>query len=709
MTLSTIFLKTFKLSALATALTLAGCGGGGGNDTVQPPADSGTGNTNNPTTGSDGTAQAYKFFVTQSKSELRTGSDTLTLGIRVTDASGGIKANVPVSLQLLDNGTNFGLSFDKSSQLVTDANGYVEVNLLQSDIGLVSKLDHTATVKVTVTNGSVKSEETLTIPVTGTTIKDVISSRAALAADDTATVTGTLVDGGSKPIANTKVELLNESVPLATPQIVTTDSAGRFSFTVSQSLLGQANNDTYNLSVQVKGVDKNNNPIRSSPISFTQLTRIAPNLVNLRVTDATGTLLNNNEILVGSNATLEISTPNIADGQTVYLSTNKGTLTGSNGSGTRVTGVVQGGKVRFNINSNVPNTAQLTLEQNGVTLRQFMISFISQDVQKLLLQVENTTATTNGQTNVVATVKDSRDIPIKNAIVEFSIISDASGGSLNTAVVRTDENGQAITGYFAGGIATANNGVKIGATVKAVSFNGRELAIAMPKTAQATLTVQSQSTFIGYAFADKIISSTDHIYYIQNGSIFVNNNIGQPAANQDVSISVIPHQFYRGEYYVAKDMDNKLFWAIRSLDANNNVLGKITCDNEDSNFNGILDSGEDSDKNGKLDPINPITVLSANGQVAINGQTMRTDSTGKLDFSIRYGKEYANWMTATIKVTTLVNGSEYVSYRNVSLPTLVDDVVLSETNAQRPNWESPFGLIFNGYDATRSSKYKYCQ
>ena len=51
MAISTNLIKSFQLSALTTALALAGCGGGGGNDTIQPakPGQS-NGGTTTPTT-----------------------------------------------------------------------------------------------------------------------------------------------------------------------------------------------------------------------------------------------------------------------------------------------------------------------------------------------------------------------------------------------------------------------------------------------------------------------------------------------------------------------------------------------------------------------------------------------------------------------------------------------------------------------------------
>ena len=76
--------------------------------------------------------EAYKLFISPSKTTLRTSSDTTTLGIKVTDVKGGIKAGVPVKLEIVD-GLDKGITFDKTSNLVTDTNGYVEVNVIQNN------------------------------------------------------------------------------------------------------------------------------------------------------------------------------------------------------------------------------------------------------------------------------------------------------------------------------------------------------------------------------------------------------------------------------------------------------------------------------------------------------------------------------------------------------------------------------------------------
>ena len=568
------------------------------------------------------------------------------------------------------------------------------------------------------------------------------------------------MDGSGKPFANTKVELLLNDKSLAMPKFVTTDAQGKFTYTVSQAELGQATK--YPLSVILFGNNTQGLEISSSRISFTELSSANQTETKLELRNSAGQIATSKEVFVNTTGQVTILRPKDKNGiaipnyipdidpnkdaenrkkATVYLSTNKGNL---NGLGTRVEGLVQQrtnsegvleNYVNFTISSSVANTANLVLEYNGEQVFTDSISFLTADVKKLLLQIERTTLSTNGETNVIATVKDSNDLPVKNAIVEFSLVQDASGGRLEKGYAITDDSGNATVKYYSGRTPTANDAVQIRTTVNSIQVNGNVRTVTPLTSEIKTLTVQTNATFIGFGFADKIRQHPDgrNIYYVYDGSIFVNNNISQPAANQPVSVSIIPVQYLLGEYYVipkipavpeVKDDPNTAQdesspavpevpakWGIRHYDSwGVTTPGAVMCLNEDANNNGILDALEDANQNGKLDPINPATILSASGTELLNGQTMMTDTTGKLDFSIRYTKESAGWWIGMIKVTTKVSGTEFVEYRTITLPTAEEDV--SEPDATppvRPNWISPFGLRtqFNGYKYINNNPYCY--
>ena len=664
---------------------------------------------------SNANTPAYQFFVNKSKDSLTTGSDEMTLTIHVTDTKGGIKTDVPVYLQILDNGVSYGLSFDKTSSLTTDSSGNVVVTLKQSDIGLLSKLNHDAKVKVIVNDGNYQAEEqTLDIAVSGTVIQNATASQTSVLPTDNVTLTGTLLDGTQKAIANTTIELFNEKDPTTVIETAVTNAAGTYNITKAVSQLGADASGKINLAVRVSN--------QANPASYQvfsnlyTLTKPTPNTTTITVSQ-NGVNTVGNEALVDQPYTITVNAPTVADNTKVYLSTTKGQLTVGSQTGTRISAVVTGGKAEFNLISGVPGNAVLTVEdEQAKPLQSENISFISRNVDKFFLNSDITIVNTNGEAKVTATVKDSLDRPIKNAIVEFSLVKDASGGRISNAYVLTDETGLATIRYYAGKVPTAVDAVQIKSDVKAVRVGNTDMPINSPKTATKTLTVQNQAASIGVSFSDKVASSDDEVYYIMNGSIYVVNSTGKPVVNQPVSVSVIPDYYRGGEFYAARDASgNAVAWGMRAYRDFSKTLGiiptkieEITCRAEDLNLNNIPDGGEDTNTNGKLDPFNPVAILSGDGSVLTQDgtATLTTDATGKLDIKLRYAKDTANWFTANVRVTTKVDGTEYVQQRSkFEFPVLVTDIT---DFTIRPNWRSPFadGAVINPIDS--GSGYNVC-
>ncbi|WNP28187.1 hypothetical protein RNZ41_03630 [Moraxella sp. DOX410] len=664
---------------------------------------------------SNANTPAYQFFVNKSKDSLTTGSDEMTLTIHVTDTKGGIKANVPVYLQILDNGVSYGLSFDKTSSLTTDSSGNVVVTLKQSDIGLLSRLNHDAKVKVIVNDGNYQAEEqTLDIAVSGTVIQNATASQTSVLPTDNVTLTGTLLDGTQKAIANTTIELFNKDDPTTVIETAVTNAAGTYSVTKTVSQLGADASGKINLAVRVSN--------QANPASYQvfsnlyTLTKLTPNTTTITVSQ-NGINTVDNEALVDQPYTITVNTPKVAGITKVYLSTTKGQLTVGSQTGTRISADVSDGKAVFNLTSGVPGNAVLTVEdEQAKPLLSDNISFISRNVDKFFLNSDITIVNTNGEAKVTATVKDSLDRPIKNAIVEFSLVKDASGGRISNAYVLTDETGLATIRYYAGKVPTAVDAVQIKSDVKAVRVGNTDMLINSPKTAIKTLTVQNQAASIGVSFSDKVASSDDEVYYIMNGSIYVVNSTGKPVVNQPVSVSVIPDYYRGGEFYAARDASgNAVAWGMRAYRDFSKTLGiiptkieDIICRAEDLNLNNILDVGEDTNTNGKLDPFNPVAILGGDGSVLTQDgtATLTTDATGKLDIKLRYAKDTANWFTANVRVTTKVDGTEYVQQRSkFEFPVLVTDIT---DFTIRPNWRSPFadGAVINPIDS--GSGYNVC-
>ncbi len=205
-------------------------------------------------------------------------------------------------------------------------------------------------------------------------------------------------------------------------------------------------------------------------------------------------------------------------------------------------------------------------------------------------------------------------------------------------------------------------------------------------------------------------SSADNVYYLQSMSVTVTDQTGKPLANQQVDLSVIPTEYFKGFYTFIPATTGTpataATWAqsyYTSTISGPVAAGAFLCLSEDKNGNGILDPGEDLNGNGKLDPINPVTFVGPSASSSTTTTTTTTststpvasyttDSSGKLDFSIRYAKVYADWLEVNLKASATVNGVTSANNLIVDLRALVTDFDTSG-KAAPPNEISPFGQI----------------
>ena len=656
--------KLFQLTFLTCALALAGCGGGDGDtvDSIAPKPD-----TDNNGGSDNSTTQASGIYISSEKSQLLTGKDKTTINIRVTDKNGGIVSNVPVSINV-SNAAMYGLALDAPSNQITDEKGLITVDLLQGTKGIDSQLDHESLLTVTANSLDGVIKQTLPIIVSGTSANNVISSKNTVNAGENFSLSGQIVDGVGNPVANADVVLYSNDKQAGIGRL---DNNGNFLFDLNSSTL-EALNNNFLFSIEVKGIEINQ--------------RI-PDILTVVSTDSASISFSKTpDIIVGAKQKITLNTPKAKNGDVVYISTNKGEILSNTsetqGSSRRALNVMNG-KVDFYIDSSVPGKAILRAEY-GNESRETILSFVSINPTKLLLQTERAVISVGGSTPVIARVLDKDDAPVKNAIVQFTTIRDSSGGSLGQGVAYTDDSGVATVIYNAGSNPTSTNGVDIKAQVQSVKLPNNQEKSVNPIQATSAITVQTKSTYISFAFADKVSSDESEIYYFRRGSASVLNSSGKPAINQQVSINLTPDSYLKG------------FFKINMVEGTpTESFNSVVCENEDKNNNGILDLGEDFNNNKQLDPINVAAVLTESGQEVGSGKNFNfiTDDNGRVDFSIRYPKQYANWYRAKVTVNTRVDGSESQQSRVIDFPALVDDIDISIPI--RPNTNSPFGTNLN--------------
>jgi len=653
--------KLFQLTFLTCALALAGCGGGDGTDVIAPTPDLGPEKPNNGTDSS--ITNTSEIYISSEKNQLLTGKDKTTLNIRVTDENGGIVSGVPINISIADAAI-YGLALDGASNQITDEKGLVTVDILQSMQGIDSQLNHESIVTVTANGTQGIVTQTLPVIVSGTTANNVVSSKNTVNAGENFSISGQILDGVGNPVANAEVVLYSNDKQVGTGVL---DNSGNFLFDLNSSNL-EALNNNFLFSIEVKGK---------------KINQRIPDVLTVVSTDSSSISFSKSpDIIVGTKQKITLNTPKAKNGDVVYISTNKGEIlvnqSETQGSSRRAL-TVMNGKVEFYIDSNVPGKAILRAEYGSET-RENILTFVSINPTKLLLQTERSIVSVGGSTPVIARVLDKNDAPVKNAIVQFTTIRDSSGGSLGQGVAYTDDSGVATVLYNAGSNPTSTNGVEIKAQVQSVKLPNNQEKVVNPIQATSSITVQTKSTYISFAFADKVSSDDSEIYYFRRGSASVLNSSGKPAINQQVTINLTPDSYLKG------------FFRINMFEGTPvESFNSVVCENEDKNYNGILDAGEDFNNNKQLDPINVAAVLTDSGQEVGSGKNFNfiTDDNGRVDFSIRYPKQYANWYRAKVTVNTRVDGSESQQSRVIDFPVLVDDVDISVPF--RPNTNSPFG------------------
>ncbi|WP_435979058.1 hypothetical protein [Psychrobacter sp. DM4] len=620
----------------------------------------------------------YDVFIASDKTQLLTGEDETQVSIRVTDKQGGIVEGVPVIISITDAAL-YGLSLDSPSRQITNDEGLVEVNLVQTKTGIDAQLNHESLLTVVVNdNKNSIVEQSLPIIVSGTRATDVTASKGSVSAGDNFRVSGRILDGATNSVANADVILYSNGIEAGVGR---TNAEGRFVFDLNASSITAVDNQ-YIFSVEVRGTNSVQRIPDIQTVALVSSSNIGFSLVD--------------DIIVGTKQKIVLSVPNAVNGDNVAVSTNKGKIfatpdeSDAQGSSRRLLPVTNRQLV-FYTESNVPGTATVRADY-GSDSKEEVVNYVSIEPSKLILQIERAVLSTGGATSVIARVLDKDDAPVKNAIVQFTTVRDASGGSLSQGFGYTNNNGLATVTYNAGQNPTSTDGVEIEARVQSIRLpNGTEQDVDESQRESlikdAAITVQTKSTFISFAFADKVSVDSRNVYYFRKGSISVLNSTGKPAVNQTVTINLIPQSYDKGYYFVDFNLQGEKVWG----------RNEITCENEDENNNGILDAGEDFNDNGKLDPVNITTVIDDDGQIVGSGQNFNfvTDDTGKVDFSVRYFKEYARWYKAKITVNTSVDGSESQQARVIDFPALIDDIDINSNPPLRPNFNSPFGIDFS--------------
>ena len=621
-------------SLFACASLVASCGGGGGSSGTSPFGNGGGGTT----------TAAASIDVIASAVQVGSGGDKVTITAIVKGAG-----NVSLPTTSVTFSTDSGTL--TSASALTDASGVATATLSAG----ADRSNRSIT--VTVTSGSATG--TVVLPVTGTKLSYTGPTTVGLARTAIASVTA--VDSKGAPISGLTVAVtssLNNGLSAAS---ISTDAQGGAAIVYTATTAGNDTltfagaNLTLTTSIQISAdnfsfVDAGNVTLAPG----LQIPVLAPTALRVRY------LVNN--------------APQA--GKTVQFTSTAGTVTSS--ALTDANGVAS---AVVTSNTASPATIQATIT-SGATLTQTTIPivFVALAPSKVTLQVApisigpNVGTSTTQQARLLATVVDVNANPVAGATVNFSRVVDPSGGNLSQPSAVTDSSGQASVQFIAGATATANNGVQVKAQVAgAVPFG------------VASLSVNRSALFIALGTGNTI-SNLDEQTYKKDWVVYVTDSNGVAVPNITLTIKVLPLLYGKGTLsFGANGWQTTAANSVFCANEDDGVLNARPADA----YNGVLDSGEDRNHDGRLQPGNVISVTAAGGTAGAAVGTFTTDTTGRATISLIYAESYVPWVKVRLSASAVVSGTESSTQADFFVPGLASD--FSNANVTPAGVVSPFG------------------
>lgn len=352
-------------------------------------------------------------------------------------------------------------------------------------------------------------------------------------------------------------------------------------------------------------------------------------------------------------------------------------------------------------NSGMVTVQVEALDSNGVVIsqdsRSIVVSAPAKDAAKVTLQASvSTISPSSGVTRstsiLTASVRNANAAMVGAAPVLFELLNTTgTGESISNSVVLSDSNGQAIATFVAGTLPT-NGPVTVQACIL-----GADGTVDATKCDKVQLIVASSAVSVTIATGEPAGIVNGTIYELP-GSLMVVDANGSPAVNQDVTLSLFPVSYARGEvdagceptYYgvaTQAEIDNAKLAKVKFtytsdsqvIEVKDQYVSKtrVVTDNfgatltigdynaakvdaEDVNRNGILDLSEDVSLDGALTPS-----AAAGGAVQ---KSVRTDSSGIASFKLVYPKISALFVTSELTARISVSGTENLFKQTFLLP-----------------------------------------
>lgn len=492
------------------------------------------------------------------------------------------------------------------------------------------------------------------VAVTGTNI--AISGNSSLTLNSSTQLTISVKDSAGNALPGVAVGVTSQNGNTISLSSSTTDSSGQLTATVTA--INTAATDV--ITTSAAGATK----IQALTISSSTFAFTEP-VANLLIPINTAQPIS----LTWANAAIPVV------GSTVTFSASRGTFTSATAT-TDASGVaatsIQSATTGSTIISATGTTGGTPAAAVNVTFYTNTAANISPQATPGTVQVTTGTAGQTSNSSVISVVvRDAQNNLVQNAQVNFSITADVSGGHLSSATATTDSYGSASVNYIAGGVSSSQNGVTISAS--AVSINGTPIT---PVTGTVSLTVSGQALMVRLGTDQYVISAppVNRKEYIAIVTDAANNAV----AGVTVSFKLRPNAYAKGYYSVGLTS-----WV-------QNTTTPADCANEDNGgtmptpasyaFNGMLDTGEDINGNGSLEP----------GGVATITATAVTDAWGVATATITYPKDHGTWAQYIIEARAGLNSNDPPATALFTLKGLAADY--ADLKVAPPGEVSPYGM-----------------
>lgn len=282
----------------------------------------------------------------------------------------------------------------------------------------------------------------------------------------------------------------------------------------------------------------------------------------------------------------------------------------------------------------------------------------------------NTEGSTANQAQIRALFVRPDNSAVQNVRVRFDLDGDVNsvGGTLSSgnSMLYSSALGTVTVSYIPGTRSSPTDGVSIRACWDYTDFP----AGTCPNAARTKLTVTSEAISVTLGTNGTIEEGEAKLTYIKKFVVMVVDSAGNAMPGVTVSPVVDLVAYAKGEFVI-----NAGSWQ---------QVATTTCSNEDLNRNGVLDSGEDDNNNGKLEPRKADVSIRM-----VNGNT--TDQSGMAVLQIEYPQNVAGWDYATITVSASgVSGTEGSAVYSSWLWVLADHA--NDTSSTPAFRDSPYGF-----------------